>query len=158
MNNRFSLRHYFTLLAGATSLIVTQEATAAPTPSKTPAAPAAAVSTNVVAKSIFTIPANPKQGRDPFFPESQRFVATVPTTNAEPVSIVSPSALVLQGISGGAERRLAIINGRTLAEGEETEVSVNGTRIRFRCLEIKADVVVVEIGTERRELRLRSGF
>ena len=148
---------YITLLAGVTALTLTHPAPAAPAPKKA-AATETLTTSNAVPKSIFVIPTDAKQGRDPFFPDSQRFVSAGPTTNAAPVSTVSPSAFVLQGISGTADRRLAIINGRTLAEGEETEVTVNGTRLRFRCLEIKADAVVIEIGTERRELRLRPGF
>jgi hypothetical protein len=66
--------------------------------------------------------------------------------------------LRLQGISGPPERRLAIINTRTFAAGEEEEVPTAAGRTRIRCLEINADSVVVLVGQQRRELHPRAGF
>ena len=157
MNKLPLLRHFYILIAGVTPLVVSQM-NAAPTAAKPQVVKASVVQSNVVYRSVFIVPTDPKQGRDPFFPESQRFQSASSTNNVQPAPAGSTAALLLQGISGTSERRLAIVNGHTLAEGEETEVSVNGARLRFRCLEIKTDSVVIEIGTERRELRLRAGY
>jgi hypothetical protein len=120
-------------------------------PSKTPAV----AETNVIAKSVFVIPDNSSQGRDPFFPERS---PDGYTSKAKP--IVSNSAvLVLQGISGTTDNRLAIINGRTLAEGETADVSSGSgsSRVRIQCLQITDNSATVQIGSERRQLHLRSG-
>lgn len=111
--------------------------------------------TNAGSQSIFNIPANPNEGRDPFFPNSRRFAAAKESTNSVPEPAFTV-ALLLQGISGAENNRLAIVNGRTLAEGEETELTVGNNRVHLRCIEIKSDSVTVEIGNVRRELRLRS--
>jgi hypothetical protein len=120
----------------------------------------AATDTNAVTypQSSFVAPANSKDGRDPFFPESERPYAdqTPRTTIKTPVRATSSFSPALQGISGQENRRLAIISGRTLAEGENTTFNTPGGAIQVRCLEIRADSVVVEVGTERRELRLKS--
>jgi len=111
--------------------------------------------TNAIPQSIFLLPANSKEIRDPFFPNSDRLSigsATAPKRSPTPDSTL----LVLNGLSGTSDRRLAMINGHTLAEGEESEVNTSAGRLRFRCLEIKADSVIIEVGGERRELRLRS--
>ena len=107
---------------------------------------------NAVPQSVFVVPKNPKEGRDPFFPNSTLLWGGGTKT---PKQTPTPE-LVLNGLSGTGDHRLAIINNRTLAEGEETEVSSGGGRIRFRCVEIKTDSVIIEVGGERRELRLRS--
>jgi len=153
-------RHLILVLAGTLTSVMASQTNTAPAMAKPLTVQASVVKSNVVYRSVFVVPTNAKQGRDPFFPESQRFVGTSSTTNASshPIASMSPAALLLQGISGSADRRLAIINGRTLAEGEEADVDVSGTRIHFRCVEIKADAVVVEIGSERRELRMRGSF
>jgi hypothetical protein len=123
----------------------------APSKNKSPKAPADS-GTNIVAKSVFTIPENPSQGRDPFFPER---APDGYTSKAKPV-VSNSAVLVLQGISGTANNRLAIINGRTLAEGETAEVSSGSgsSRVRIQCVEITDDSATVKIGNERRQLQL----
>ncbi len=61
----------------------------------------------------------------------------------------------LNGITGPPDHRLAIINYRTFDTGEDGDVNTNAGRMRIRCLEIGADSVVIQIGAERRMLRLR---
>jgi hypothetical protein len=156
MNKRFSTSIHLAIVAGATLTLVIERAKAEPLPQKKPIiAQTPMVQSNAIPQSVFVIPSNPKQGRDPFFPESGRFASTGSSTNAKPVSTTSLAALILQGISGSPDHRLAIINGRTLAEGEETEISIGNARVHFRCVEIKEDTVVIEMGSERRELRFR---
>jgi len=108
-----------------------------------PAAP------EVVSRSIFVIPTNSKDGRDPFFPNSTR--------SYDPVSAARPhagdvSSLVLKGISGPPNHRLAIINNRTLGVGDEENLVTPQGRIHIRCVEIKAGSVVIESGGQRHEL------
>jgi hypothetical protein len=120
---------------------------------KNPQADSAAAPTNVIPRSVFNVPASPKEGRDPFFPTSVGAADTGSSTKKS--SSISTVALVLKGLSGTPEQRLAIINDRTVAEGEEADVSTGGGRVRIRCIQIKSDSVVIEVAGERRELHLR---
>jgi hypothetical protein len=156
MNKQFPFGLHLAVVAG--TLLSLNQMTAAPASAKPGISGSPLIQSNAIPQSMFVIPTSPKEGRDPFFPTSERFASSGTSTNARPAPATSLSALILQGISGSGDRRLAIVNGRTLAEGEETEISVGATRIRFRCVEIKADAVVIEMGDNRRELRLRSGF
>ena len=122
-----------------------------------PAATNAAPAQLEIPKSVFIIPNSPQEGKDPFFPCSKRlFASAVVKTNLPPSA---PAAeLYLNGISGSPERRLAIVNNQTFAANEEGEVPTNRGRARIRCLEVKADSVVIQVGGEQRVLRLRPGF
>jgi hypothetical protein len=68
-----------------------------------------------------------------------------------------PDRLTLIGISGTGKRRLALINDCTLAENEEAKVRVGGTNVTIRCVEIRADSVIIQlVGAEgTQELPLR---
>jgi hypothetical protein len=115
-----------------------------------------------IPKSVFLIPASPQQGKDPFFPRSMRlFSSIVVQTNSQPATAAAPAPAIelrLNGISGAADHRLAIINNQTFAANEEGEVPTHPGRTRIRCLEIKPDSVLVQVGAEKRVLRLRPGF
>jgi hypothetical protein len=115
-----------------------------------PAAPRGA-GTTALPQSVFVVPANRAEGRDPFFPNSTRGGAVIPT----PQPTVTNVGLVLNGLSGTPENRLAIVNGRTLAKGESSEVNVAGRRVLIRCIEIREKSAVVEAGGSRQELFLR---
>lgn len=115
-------------------------------------APGAALhdtATNQIApRSVFLQPANPRQGRDPFFPESTRPYAT-----AAVAFHTSPRlTLVVKGFSGTVGDRTVIINDHSFAEGDEGDVTVPGGRVHLRCLMIKANSVVVEANHQRREI------
>jgi hypothetical protein len=119
----------------------------------------------IAPESRFVLPQTPAEGKDPFFPESLRPYPAPPApavTNRlqapTPAPVTVAADLRLQGISGPPQRRLAIINTRTFAVGEEEDVPTSTGRARVRCLEINADSVVVQVGQQRRELRPRSGF
>jgi type II secretory pathway component PulC len=87
------------------------------------------------------------------------FTTVVVRTNPQPTVAVTVTVdLKLNGISGTAARRLAIINNRTFEANEEGAVSTPSGPVRIRCLEIKDDSVLVQIGGEQRVLRLRPGF
>ncbi len=139
---------------------------AADKPATAPAKPAKAA-TNAApvqvepAKSVFIMPANPQEGKDPFFPKSTRLfntvvVATTTTSTNHPV--VVPVDLQLKGISGVAEHRLAIIGTRTFEVGEERILGTSSGRIRVRCLDITTDSVLIQVGDEQRILHLRPGI
>jgi hypothetical protein len=108
--------------------------------------------TNAVPQSVFTLPAADVHCRDPFFPKSVRLAAG---ENHKPTPALSSMVLVLNGLSGPPDHRLAMINGRTLAEGEETEFITDAGRVRVRCVQIKGQTVIVLVAGERRELRFR---
>jgi hypothetical protein len=109
-----------------------------------------------VPQSVFVIPANAKEGRNPFFPQSK---IELPNTNK---SLKTESAesfpIVLNGITS-PPKRMAMINGRTFESGESGELKLqNGSKISIECLEIRSDAAVIRVGTQRRELRLRNGL
>lgn len=114
------------------------------------------LTTNAVPKSVYAVPASEADGHDPFYPASDRLRRS---SNSKPSNTPkAPSlTLVYNGLSGTADHQLAIINGRTLAEGEETELVLPTGRVKIRCVEIKGETVIVEAFGERRELRLGAG-
>ena len=133
---------------------------AAQTQTKAPSGLAPAVTNALplmpqIPQSLFIIPTTPQEGKDPFFPGSTRiFNDVVVKTNLQPAAVVVE--LKLNGISGAADHRLAIINNHTFETGEEGEVVSNMGRSRIICKDIKADSVRVLISGEERILRLRS--
>ena len=141
-------------------VMVAQASPAAANEAARPAAPGAAAPDNSrpepePPKSVFTIPRAPQEGRDPFFPNSKRlFFTPIP----RPPDVVQKAELHLKGISGPAGKRLAIVNNNTFGQGESGDVNTPSGRVHIRCLEIKNDSVIIEIGPERRELRMRNGF
>ena len=110
---------------------------------------------STVPQSVFIVPTSDTEGRDPFFPKSERFHKRVISLDTSaPIPVVP---LVLNGLSGSGDHKLAIVNGHTLAEGEESEVTTTAGRTIVRLIEIKDKSVVIEVLGERRELHLRSG-
>lgn len=100
-------------------------------------------------QSTFIMPASPAQGRDPFYPESTRpYESAVTNSHAKD----EVTLLEFKGFSGSADNRLAIINNHTFAVGDEEYVLTSGGRVFVRCLEIKPNSVVVEVGGQRHEL------
>jgi hypothetical protein len=108
-----------------------------------PAAP------EVVSRSVFAMPANPKEGRDPFFPNSTRPYETVLAARPQTGNV---SSLVLRGISGPPNHRLAIINSHTFGVGDEASLVTSQGPVHIRCVEIKANSVVIESSGQRHEL------
>jgi hypothetical protein len=127
-------------------------ATLATAPSPTPA---------VCPKAIFADDA--LGGKDPFFPDSQR---RRPQVQIAPVNTGTPSSgawglLQLKGISRDKDRKLALINNATLAEGEKAPVRLNnGQSIMIQCLEIRERAVLISIEgvKEAREIRFAREF
>lgn len=104
-----------------------------------------------------------KFGSDIFFPSTKRFARKVESKNpAGPVRSETPalSQVVLKGISGSGDRRLAVINNRTVARGETLEIKHNGQSYRVKCDQIKARSVILSIEglNEKKEIQLREGL
>jgi len=125
-----------------------------------PAKPSGVAADPALPQSAFVMPRSSTEGRDPFFPRSNR-----PYTTFQPLVKVETNAaptisadLKLKGISGSSDKPLALINNHTFEAGEEADILSGLDRIRIRCLEIRKDSVLIQIGPERRELRMRSGI
>jgi len=122
------------------------------------ATPARAADTNAPSadvaspKSLFVIPTSPKEGCDPFFPDSTRpYEEALALNSHHRGGILS---LALKGLSGTPDQRLAIINNHTFAVGEEGDVITTTGRVRLRCVEIREKSVVIEVDGQRQELIL----
>jgi hypothetical protein len=114
------------------------------------AAPVAEVAAAQLApRSIFNLPANPKEGCDPFFPASQRPYETAVAAGSHAGDLTE---LRLNGVSGPPNHRLVIINNVTFAVGDDAEVRTPQGRIHIHCLEITGNSVVVEADGQRHEL------
>ena len=102
-------------------------------------------------------------GRDPFFPQSVRrrqvITRVIATNNVPQVSAIF-GQLLLKGISGTRDQRLALINSSTIAEGELADIRCGRQTVKVRCVEIRDRSVLVELhGTsETKELKLREGI
>lgn len=104
--------------------------------------------TNVV-RSVFTLPTNPQQGRDPFFPDSSRPYEAAAAAHPR---VNDVSSLVLKGFSGKLPHRLVIINNYTFGVGDEGDVITPAGRIHLRCIAIKTNSVVIRVGNQEHEL------
>jgi hypothetical protein len=108
-----------------------------------------------IPQSVFTVPSQPSEGRNPFFPQSTVRVVVPKIFNKEnPIDVAS---FVLNGITS-PPRRTAMINGRTFEPGEEGEVKLpGGGKQLIKCEEIKSESAIIVVAGQRRELHLRSG-
>ncbi len=104
----------------------------------------------VAAHSVFVLPTNQQEGRDPFFPNSVRPYEYAPATRK---NFSDVSSLILKGISGPPDHRLAIINNHTFGVGDEQDLLTPQGRIHIHLVEIKNDSVVIESGGENHELK-----
>ncbi len=116
--------------------------------------------TNLVSAPEFVD--DPKQGKDPFFPNSSRREPRLAVTNnsvTPPVSTAQAvfAQLSLKAIVGPPSRRLATINRTTMEAGEEVDVRHAGGKTRVKCLEVRSNSVLIEINGERHELTFRGG-
>jgi hypothetical protein len=120
-----------------------------------PAAPDTKTNQPVVVaipQSVFVVPASPKQGRNPFFPNSVFGGEVSPQPQPTRVDL---SSFVLNGITS-PPKRTVIINGRTFEKGEVGEVRLpGGARELIKCEDIGDDFAVIIVKGQRRELRFR---
>ncbi|HZQ46139.1 MAG TPA: hypothetical protein VFC07_03940 [Verrucomicrobiae bacterium] len=112
-----------------------------------PNAKPSVVATNSVAlevpipQSVFEY--DVKGVKDPFFPLSTRspHLATQPPTEAP----LSATLFKLKGLSGASGSALALINNRTVAMGETTEVTTTSGKHKIRCLEIRKFSALIRV-------------
>jgi hypothetical protein len=104
-------------------------------------------------RSVFVMPTNVREGRDPFFPESTRPYEAAAAANHSAVEI---STLLFKGVLGTPGHFVAIINNHAFAVGDEGSVKTQGGSVHVHCLEIRPNIVVVEINGQRRELNLNT--
>lgn len=101
---------------------------------------------NGLVQSVFVLPANSAEGRDPFFPESTRVMESAAAATASQNHSVEITSLKVPGISGTPGHYLAIINTHTFAVGDEEDLKIPGGGLaHIRCLSIQPDAVMVEI-------------
>lgn len=103
-------------------------------------------------RSIFIVPTSNKEGRDPFFPESTRWLPVAAPTKHAPEF----TSLKVYGISGSPEHLLAIINNHTFAAGDEGDVLSDSGKIHLRCIEIQANAVIVEVNGQLHRINLET--
>lgn len=104
----------------------------------------------VPARSVFVMPTNMHEGRDPFYPESARPYEDAVTTKRS----VDVNAFIVKGISTVRGHSMAIINNHTFAVGDEGDVLTVSGRVHLRCIEIRANVVVIEANGSKHELNI----
>lgn len=164
MQTPHSLLRAWTLPLAVAGLCLAFSARAAQTPAAAPSnsarhklgATTAAPAGPQIPESVFIIPDTPKEGKDPFFPLSTRLRPHKEVVSTKHLT-ATPGDLDLKGISGAIDHRLAIINNRTFAVGEEGEVTCNSGRIHITCEEIKDDSVRVLVNGQELVVRLRPG-
>lgn len=103
-----------------------------------------------IPKSVFVVPANPNEGRDPFFPNSIRVYTLV---HDQANSSMSPvTTLQVKSIMGAAPRFFAIIGTKDYTGGEHTFgvgedgdiITQDGRRLTIHCAKITSTSVTVE--------------
>jgi hypothetical protein len=110
--------------------------------------PKAAPAKPAPVRSVFLMPANAREGRDPFFPDSARpYEAAVAASRT-----VEANAFSVKGISIERGHAMAIINNHTFTVGDEGDVQTTSGRVHLRCTEIRPGVVVIEVNGIKREL------
>lgn len=95
----------------------------------------------------------PPKGRDPFFPNSHR--RDPQPVKGSPQEKPLASELVLKGIVGSANHRLALVNDDILEVGEQGSVKVPGGHVELKCLEIGEDYALIKVTGELETKRLQ---
>jgi hypothetical protein len=112
--------------------------------------------TVVIPRSVFEAST---QYLDPFHPGSTRRVGAIRVDEGDQKTSDTDlaSLLILNGLSGSAAQRLAIINGKTFAAGEQGDVLTQRGKVKVHCLEIRPTSIVIAIGAEgsKAELKLK---
>src|SRR4051812_43249566 len=89
------------LIAAAASMGRIHPTSAAET--KSPSAPVTTPVTNAIPQSNFVTPATQKEGRDPFYPDSERPYANLAAPKQPTQTKISTTAFILNGLSGSAD-------------------------------------------------------
>ena len=108
--------------------------------------------------SVFAVPNNAAEGRDPFFPSSTRVFDANPAKQSQGPSLTD---LTLKSILGTPTRVFAIINNHTFAPGDDEDVTTKtGQRLHIHCMDInpKAGTATVEANGMSEVLHLSGGL
>ena len=99
-------------------------------------------------------------GKDPFFPGSVRRHPKPASRTAEPVAVQQgvPDFIILKGISVLKDKKLAIFNNYTVAEGEDFSLRGGNRVVKVKCIEIKERSAIISVNGISKELPLRPGF
>ena len=100
--------------------------------------------------AVFDLTVHPT--KDPFFPLSTRQPYPQPVNNTPPP--INASLFVLKGVDGASDHRLALVNNRTLAKGEDAEVTTAAGKVKIHCLDIRANSVVLSIASQSEPLEI----
>jgi hypothetical protein len=100
-------------------------------------------SARAIPESVFSY----RAGRDPFFPN--RVLTPVPAPEPAKREI-----MVLKGIAGTLDRRVALINDRTFSKGETGEIKSGTNEFKIRVIDIKDRSVTIERAGQTNELPL----
>lgn len=93
----------------------------------------------------------PKSERDPF---GSQPVAVAPGATSAPAAVTVPVELKLQGILYHATRPAALINDKTVELNKPVTVKTAHGEVPVRALEITREIVLLEVGGQKLELRL----
>ena len=116
---------------------------AAKAPDSAATTEAATISAPAIPEAVF----NYRAGKDPFFPN--RLVTPVLAPEPTKTEIV-----ILKGITGSSDRRVALINDRTFTKGETGEIKLGTNTFRIRVIDIKDRSVIIERAGQTNELPL----
>lgn len=81
-------------------------------------------------------------GKDPFFPDRQRLDDR--ESDAKVVEMAKPVTLPLRGITGSAERRVALIHDHPFTKDESGEIRIGTNTFRIRIIDIKEKSVLIQ--------------
>jgi acetolactate synthase small subunit len=91
-----------------------------------------------------------RAGKDPFFP-NRRLQDDKATP--QPHS-TKPQELVLRGVTGSADRRVALINDLVFTKGETGKIKVGTNTFRIRVIDIREKSVIIDREGQPRPLEL----
>jgi hypothetical protein len=103
-------------------------------------------------ESVFIIPTSPKDGHDPFYPDSIRTLETKSANN----NTFEIGSLKFLGLSGTPGNYFAIINNHTFTIGDGGDVVTPSGRVHLRCVGISETAVMVEINGQVYRVPLNS--
>lgn len=112
-------------------------------PDSTAGAVAGRINAVAIPKAVFDY----RAGKDPFFPN--RVVTPVPALQP-----TKKEFLLLKGITGTADRRVALINDRTFTKGETGEFKAGTNTFSIRVIDISEKSVTIECAGQTNELPL----
>jgi len=98
--------------------------------------------------SVFVMPTNVREGRDPFYPESSRPYEENPAAK----HVLDENSFSVKGLSIEHGHAMVIINNHTFAIGDEGDVLTTSGRVHIHLSEIRPNAVVIEVNGLRREL------